>query len=81
MKVGIFGGSFNPVHRGHLRLATEALSELNLDKVYFVPSRQNPLKKKEELLSNAVRTKLLKAAIQCGWKLCQAIANSNSLKK
>lgn len=44
MRIGIFGGSFNPVHAGHLKLAFEAMSELNLERVIFVPSRQNPLK-------------------------------------
>ena len=64
MRVGIFGGSFNPVHQGHLRLACAAASELNLDQVIFVPSFQNPLKKKETLLPPALRTKLLGAAIK-----------------
>ena len=64
MRIGIFGGSFNPVHEGHIRLAKEALSELNLDKVYFVLSHQNPLKKKETLLPEALRIKLLKSALR-----------------
>lgn len=64
MRIGIFGGSFNPVHQGHIRLAQEAFSELNLDKIYFVPSRQNPLKEKEGLLQGAVRVRILKAAIR-----------------
>ena len=64
MRIGIFGGSFNPVHQGHLALAREAVSELNLDKIYFVPSFQNPLKKKEALLPDALRVKLLRAAVR-----------------
>src|SRR3989338_4229086 len=64
MRIGIFGGSFNPVHQGHLLLARVAASELNLDKVYFVPSFQNPLKRKETLLPHALRVKLLRTAIQ-----------------
>ena len=44
MRIGIFGGSFDPVHKGHLKLAQAALEELNLDQVIFVPCRQNPLK-------------------------------------
>ena len=64
MRIGIFGGSFNPVHEGHLCLADAAASELGLDQVVFVPSFQNPLKKKEELLPPAIRTKLLRAAIK-----------------
>ena len=63
-RIGIFGGSFNPVHLGHIRLAREAASELNLKKIYFVPSFQNPLKRKEDLLPDSLRVKLLKAAIK-----------------
>ena len=47
-----------------MKLAVEALSELNLSKVYFVPSRQNPLKKKDDLLPQALRVKRLRAAIK-----------------
>ena len=63
-RIGIFGGSFNPVHQGHLALAREAVLELNLDKIYFVPSFQNPLKKKEALLPDVLRVKLLRAAVR-----------------
>lgn len=52
------------MHQGHLALAREAVSELNLDKIYFVPSFQNPLKKKEALLPDALRIKLLRASIR-----------------
>lgn len=62
MRIGIFGGSFNPVHEGHLRLALEAVSELNLKKVIFVPARQQPLKK-AEVLSSGRRLVSLKKAI------------------
>ena len=41
-KVGIFGGGFDPVHRGHISVAKEAISLLNLDKVIFVPLYQSP---------------------------------------
>ena len=64
MRIGVFGGSFNPVHNGHLRLASYALSELNLNRVIFVPSNQTPLKKKEVLLPAALRLSLLKAAVK-----------------
>ena len=64
MRVGIFGGSFNPVHNGHLKLAREALSELNLDRLFFVPSCITPLKAKEGLLPGALRVKLLKTALK-----------------
>ena len=63
MRIGIFGGSFNPVHNGHLRLAERALEELNLEKVIFVPSYQTPLKK-EDLFPASLRLGLLRAAVK-----------------
>ncbi len=44
MRLGIFGGTFNPVHSGHLRTAEEARYKLRLDKIIFVPSGKPPLK-------------------------------------
>ena len=46
MKVGILLGSFNPIHMGHLHMATSALNSELVDEVVFVPSVQNPWKKK-----------------------------------
>lgn len=64
MRIGIFGGSFNPVHEGHLALAKAALSELNLDRVIFVPSYKTPLKKKESLWPVEHRVRHLKRALR-----------------
>jgi len=47
MKLGIFGGTFNPIHYGHLRAAEEVREKLKLDKIIFVPSGNPPLKDKE----------------------------------
>lgn len=47
MKIGIYGGSFNPIHKGHIAVAEEAIKELNLDKLYFVPAYKSPFKSKE----------------------------------
>ena len=43
-RIGLFGGSFNPPHSGHLALANEALKRLRLDEVWWLVARQNPLK-------------------------------------
>ncbi len=51
MKIGIFGGTFDPVHLGHLKLAQNARTQFSLDKVVFVPAYQPP--HKQELLSPA----------------------------
>lgn len=47
MKIGILGGTFNPVHYGHLRAAEEVREKLNLDRILFIPSKNPPLKTKE----------------------------------
>ncbi|MGC2061512.1 MAG: adenylyltransferase/cytidyltransferase family protein, partial [Thermodesulfovibrionales bacterium] len=44
MKIGVFGGTFNPIHYGHLRAAEEAREALALDKVLFIPAGNPPLK-------------------------------------
>ena len=43
-RVGIFGGSFNPIHSGHLGIARRAVEELSLDRFLFVPAKVNPFK-------------------------------------
>jgi nicotinate-nucleotide adenylyltransferase len=48
MRVGLFGGSFNPAHEGHAHVAETALHRLNLDKVIWLVSPQNPLKSSSE---------------------------------
>ena len=44
-KIGIMGGTFDPIHIGHLIMAESALSELQLDKIIFMPSGKPPHKK------------------------------------
>ena len=64
MKIGILGGTFNPIHVGHLILAEEALCKLKLDKVIFVPSYLPPHKEDEEILDAGHRFKMVSLAIQ-----------------
>ena len=42
MRIGIYGGSFNPVHNGHIHLAETAAAELELDRLYLLPSKKSP---------------------------------------
>ena len=51
MKIGLFFGSFNPIHTGHLMLAEGVINETDLDQIWFVVTPHNPTKKKGNLLS------------------------------
>ena len=62
MRLGVFGGTFNPVHYGHLRAAEEAVEALALDKVLFVPAGSPPLKQ-EGLASIEDRLRMVELAI------------------
>jgi nicotinate-nucleotide adenylyltransferase len=55
MRVGLYGGSFNPAHEGHAHVADEARKALGLDKVIWLVSPQNPLKDRRETASLARR--------------------------
>jgi nicotinate-nucleotide adenylyltransferase len=61
--LGIYGGTFDPIHLGHLLLAESAREELKLEKVIFVPALQSPLKSHAPLISNQDRLALTKLAI------------------
>ncbi|MBQ3688898.1 MAG: nicotinate-nucleotide adenylyltransferase [Bacteroidales bacterium] len=64
MKTGLYFGSFNPVHNGHLMLANYLTEYSGLDCLWFVISPQNPFKKKESLLPDYQRLELMKRAIE-----------------
>lgn len=64
MKIGLFGGSFDPVHNGHIKLAKAALKELRLDTVIFIPAKYPPHKLNKKLLPAATRLKLLSIALK-----------------
>jgi nicotinate-nucleotide adenylyltransferase len=64
MKVGLFFGSFNPVHIGHLIIADYIVEFTDLNQLWFVISPQNPLKKKSALLEDHKRRTLLEIAIE-----------------
>lgn len=62
MKLGVFGGTFDPVHNGHLAIAMAALETLALDRVVFVPARRSPLKNDEPGASATDRLAMLELA-------------------
>jgi nicotinate-nucleotide adenylyltransferase len=64
MRIGIYGGSFNPVHNGHIHLARSAARDFGLDKVYFVPSKISPHRSSAEYASGEDRLEMLRLA--CG---------------
>jgi nicotinate-nucleotide adenylyltransferase len=65
MKIGLFFGSFNPIHIGHLAIANYMVEFTDLDKVWFVISPHNPLKQKITLLPDIQRLQMVRMAIEC----------------
>jgi nicotinate-nucleotide adenylyltransferase len=63
MKLGLFGGSFDPVHLGHLLVAQAAIEELGLDRLCFIPAAQSPFKPDDKLAPAAERLRLLRLAL------------------
>lgn len=63
-KVGIIGGTFNPIHLAHLYIAYEAKCQLNLDKVIFIPVGSPPHKRNEDVLEASLRYNMVKEAIK-----------------
>ncbi|MFC2104157.1 nicotinate (nicotinamide) nucleotide adenylyltransferase [Bacteroidota bacterium] len=69
MKIGLFFGSFNPIHIGHLAIANYMVEYSDLDEIWFVISPQNPLKKKNTLLNEYDRLKMVELALNNDQKL------------
>jgi nicotinate-nucleotide adenylyltransferase len=63
MKLGLFGGSFDPVHLGHLLVAQAAIEELALDRLFFIPAAQSPFKPESRPAPAAARLQLLRLAL------------------
>lgn len=69
MKIGLYFGSFNPIHNGHLIIATHILQHTALDQIWFVVSPQNPFKQSATLLNEYHRLHLVQQAIEGETKL------------
>ena len=72
MRLGIFGGSFDPVHNGHLALARACQQQAALDEVWFTPTAVQPLKQKGPHATDAQRLEMLRLAIlpEPSWRVC-----------
>ena len=62
-RIGLYSGSFNPIHHGHVMLANYLVEFSDLDELWFVVSPQNPLKKREDLMKDEDRLKMVELAI------------------
>ncbi|MCB9246771.1 MAG: nicotinate-nucleotide adenylyltransferase [Flavobacteriales bacterium] len=63
MRIGLFFGSYNPIHQGHLIVAQFILNQTDLSEIWFVVSPQNPLKSGTDLMDEADRLEMVKLAI------------------
>lgn len=63
MRLGVIGGTFNPIHNGHLYIASEALRLLKLDKIIFIPAGNPPHKQEEKITDAIIRSQMVKAAV------------------
>jgi len=64
MRIGLFGGTFNPPHIGHLVLASEAEDQMELDMVYWVLTPNPPHKKGQDITDAVIRSAMVKEAIE-----------------
>lgn len=64
MKIGLFGGTFDPVHIGHLRAAEEIRESFLLDRVYFIPAYIPPHKRRQGITDADIRLRMIKSAIR-----------------
>jgi nicotinate-nucleotide adenylyltransferase len=72
MRLGIFGGSFDPVHNGHIALARACYEQAALDEVWFTPTAIQPLKQRGPKATDAQRVEMLNLAIESepSWRVC-----------
>ena len=72
MRIGLFGGSFNPIHNAHIALASTICEQARLDEVWFMVSPQNPLKQAQDLLDENERYEMVKLALESEAKILKA---------
>ncbi len=68
-KIGLFFGTFNPIHMGHMIVANVMLESTDINRVWFVVSPQNPFKKKSNLLHEFERMEMVRAAVYENYRM------------
>jgi len=79
MKIAVFGGTFDPVHNGHLTIAREAIEQMAFNRVLFVPAGL-PYKKERKITSIAYRLAMLRIALGNDKKFVIDLTNANEGK-
>jgi nicotinate-nucleotide adenylyltransferase len=69
-KIGIFGGTFDPIHLGHVLLARDALEQLPLDSLLFIPAARSPHKLGQQAAAPDLRAEMIRAAIEGEPRFC-----------
>ena len=64
MKFGIFGGTFNPIHNGHINIALKIYDKFSLDKILFMPNKIPPHKNIKNVLDEKIRLDMINIAIK-----------------
>ena len=76
MEIGLFFGTFNPIHNGHLLIAKSVIDQLKLDQIWFVLSPLSPFKNNDELLDKNIRADLINIALSKE-KKCYCVKESS----
>ena len=63
-KIGLLGGTFDPIHLGHLIIAEAVINELRLDKIYFIPAHKHALKSNKKITAPDIRLEMLQIALE-----------------
>lgn len=78
MRIGIYGGAFNPIHKGHIKIAKYAIKSLSLDRLVFVPSFRGPFKKDIELVPGKDRINMIELVLEDKMDVCSFEINRKS---
>lgn len=79
MKIGIYGGSFDPIHKGHTKIAEIAINELSLDKLLFVPAYISPFKTGKNIVSAEHRINMINLVKPDKTEVCEFEIKRNNL--